>query len=138
MKQSMPNFGQCVPLLVYKDIPTAHDFLVNVFGFEAGGVQYNAQGQAVHGEVRIGGTALWLHRVTDEHELASPLSGVSGSGLVVFVDNVDEHYRRVQTAGVMTASQPTDQLYGQREYGVRDPEGHRWWFSMPIAAGATI
>ena len=138
MNHNKTNFGQCVPLLVYNDIPKAHDFLVNVFGFEAGGVQYNAQGKAVHGEVHIGGTALWLHRVTDEHELASPLSGVSGSGLVVFVDNVDEHYHRVRAAGVTTDSEPADQLYGQREYGVRDPEGHRWWFVMPIGADAAI
>ena len=61
MKQGITSFGQCVPLLVYNDIPPAHDFLVNVFGFEAGGVQYNAQGKAVHGEVRLGGTAVWFH-----------------------------------------------------------------------------
>jgi uncharacterized glyoxalase superfamily protein PhnB len=24
-----------------------------------------------------------------------------------------------------------DQPYGQREYGVRDCEGHRWWFATP-------
>jgi uncharacterized glyoxalase superfamily protein PhnB len=138
MKQNLTNFGQCVPLLAYKDIPKAHDFLVNVFGFEAGGVQYDAQGKAVHGEVRIGSTALWLHRVTDEHELDSPLSGVSGSGLVVFVDDVDAHYNRVRMAAVVTDSQPSDQSYGQREYGVRDSEGHRWWFAMPIGAGATV
>jgi MerR family transcriptional regulator, thiopeptide resistance regulator len=138
MERSMINFGQCLPLLVYKDIPSAHDFLVNVFGFEAGGVEYDAQGQAVHGEVRIGSRSLWLHRVTDEHELASPLSGVSGSGLVVFVDDVDAHFRRVRMAGVTTDSQPSDQSYGQREYDVRDPEGHRWWFAMPIGVGAAV
>ena len=138
MEQRMTNFGQCVPLLVYKDIPRAHDFLVNVFGFEGGGVEYNSQGQAIHGEVRIGGTALWLHRATEEHDLDSPLSGVSGSGVVVFVDDVDAHYYRVQKEGVTTDSEPVDQVYGQREYGVRDPEGHRWWFVMPIAIDAAI
>jgi uncharacterized glyoxalase superfamily protein PhnB len=24
--------------------------------------------------------------------------------------------------------------YGQREYHARDPEGHRWWFMMPLNA----
>lgn len=138
MKQTMTSFDRCVPLLVYRDIPAAHDFMVSVFGFESGGVEYDSEGRAIHGEVRVGSTALWLHRVTEEHELASPLSSVRGSGLVVFVDDVDAHYRRVQMAGVTTDSEPSDQPYGQREYGVRDPEGHRWWFVMPIVASATV
>ena len=27
--------------------------------------------------------------------------------------------------------------YGQREYGARDPEGHRWWFATPVSAPPT-
>jgi hypothetical protein len=30
-------------------------------------------------------------------------------------------------------SQPVDQPYGQREYGARDPAGHRWWCATPVA-----
>jgi uncharacterized glyoxalase superfamily protein PhnB len=25
-----------------------------------------------------------------------------------------------------------NQPYGQREYGARDLEGHRWWFGAPV------
>jgi uncharacterized glyoxalase superfamily protein PhnB len=128
------KFGSTIPLLVYQDIPAAHDFLVNVFGFEAGGVHHDAEGRAIHGEVRVGETAIWLHRVTDEHALGSPMSGVRGSGLVVFVEDVDAHYRSVRAADVAVESEPTDQSYGQREYGVRDLEGHRWWFVTPIGS----
>ena len=35
-------------------------------------------------------------------------------------------------AGARIDSAPVDQPYGQREYGARDPEGHRWWFSAPV------
>jgi uncharacterized glyoxalase superfamily protein PhnB len=49
----MPNFERIIPLLVYRDIETAHDFLVKVFGFEPGGVVRNADGQVIHGEVRV-------------------------------------------------------------------------------------
>jgi MerR family transcriptional regulator, thiopeptide resistance regulator len=129
----MTTFAQSIPLLVYRDIPAPHDFLVNVFGFEPGGVHYDAEGRAVHGEVRVGTTTLWLHRVTEEHELDSPVSTARGSGIVVFVDNVDTHFARVRAAGVSTDGEPRDQPYGQREHGVRDPEGHRWWFVTPIA-----
>ena len=80
----MVKFERTIPLLVYEDIPAAHDFLVKAFGFESGGVMRNAEGQPVHGEVRAADTTMWLHRVAPEHGLASTLAG---SGLVVYVDD---------------------------------------------------
>jgi uncharacterized glyoxalase superfamily protein PhnB len=70
----MPKFERVIPLLVYADIPAAHDFLVTAFGFQAGGVMRDAEGQPVHGEVRAGDATIWLHRVTAEHGLTSALS----------------------------------------------------------------
>ena len=129
----MPTFNRIIPLLVYEDIPTAHDFLVNAFGFEPGGVDRNAEGQPVHAEVRAGNTTIWIHRVTDEHGMGSPRKiGVAGSGLVVHVDDVDAHCERARAAGAQIEREPEDMPYGQREYGVRDPEGHRWWFAAPL------
>jgi uncharacterized glyoxalase superfamily protein PhnB len=50
----------------------------------------------------------------------------SPSGLVVHVDDVDAHFAH---ARARIDAEPVDQPYGQREYGARDPEGHRWWFA---------
>jgi MerR family transcriptional regulator, thiopeptide resistance regulator len=126
----MSNFGPVIPVLTYRDIPAAHDFLVNAFGFSGGGVYRDPEGQAIHGEVSAGGAAIWLHRVAVEHRLNSPLaSDVANAGLLVHVDDVDAHYERARAAGAIIDSQPVDQPYGHREYGARDPEGHRWWFA---------
>ena len=128
-----PTFDRVIPLLVYRDIQAAHDFLVNAFGFHSGGVERAADGQVVHAEVRVGSTPLWLHRVTSEHELSSPATGgIAAAGLVVYVSDVDQHYVQARKAGAQIDSQPVDQPYGQREYGARDPEGHRWWFATPV------
>src|SRR5689334_17564131 len=122
----MTNLGRIVPVLTYADIAAAHDFLVSAFGFEAGGVHRNAAGEAVHGEVRAGSAAIWLHRVTPEHQLASPqVTDVANSGLFLYVDDVDAHFERARSAGARLEGPPIDQPYGQREYGARDPEGHR-------------
>ena len=129
----MSAIQRTIPLLVYDDIEGAHVFLVDVFGFGPGGVQRDGQGLVVHGEVTVGDVVIWLHRVSSEHEMASPrtLAAQSG-GLVVHVDDVDAHYKRARDAGARIDSEPTNQEYGQREYGVRDPEGHRWWFATPL------
>lgn len=127
----MAKFERAIPVLVYEDIPAAHDFLVKAFGFESGGAMRNAEGQPVHGEVRAGDTTIWLHRVAPGHGLASTLAG---SGLVVHVDDVDAHVKDARAAGVRIDSEPADQPYGQREYGARDLEGHRWWLASPAKA----
>src|SRR5438094_8928858 len=133
----MPQFTRVIPLLVYENIPAAHDFLVSAFGFESGGVERNADGVAMHAEARLGDQKIWLHRVTAEHELGSqaPTGASRSEGLIVYVDDVDAHFKRARAAVATIDSEPTDQPYGQREYGVRDPEGHRWWFAMPLKQG---
>ena len=123
-----------IPVLVYEDIQAAHDFLVDVFGFTSGGLQRLDDGTVVHGEVRNGDAAIWLHRVTPEHEMASPRgAAMSHGGLSVVVPDVDAHYARARAGGARIESEPTDQDYGLREYGARDPENHRWWFSSPLS-----
>lgn len=129
----MATIKRIIPVLVYEDIPAAHNFLVEAFGFDAGGVETNAQGQPVHAEVSAGDLVIYLHRVAADHNLASPRSmeGAS-SGLVVHVDDVDAHWEHARTHGAHIEREPEDQPYGQREYGARDPEGHRWWFATPL------
>lgn len=127
---SMPRIDRVIPLLVYRDIVAAHDFLVRAFGFEAGVIDRSPDGQVVHGEVQAGQTTIWLHRATAAHGLDSGTS--SDSGLVIHVDDVDAHFQRARAAGAQVEKEPVDQTYGQREYGVRDPEGHRWWFATPL------
>lgn len=107
----MSTAERVIPLFVYADIQAAHDFLVAAFGF------------------------IWLHRVTNDHRLDSALRvDLAGGGLVVFVADVDAHCARARAAGARIDAEPTDQPYGQREYGARDPENHRWWFATPIIA----
>jgi MerR family transcriptional regulator, thiopeptide resistance regulator len=123
-----------IPILVYEDVEAAHDFLVTTFGLTSGGLHRLDDGTVVHAEVRNGDAVIWLHRVTAEHEMASPHGGeMAHGGLEVVVPDVDAHFTRVKAAGARIDYEPADQDYGLREYGVRDPENHRWWFSTPLS-----
>jgi uncharacterized glyoxalase superfamily protein PhnB len=120
-----------IPVLPYVDIRAAHDFLVDVIGLESGGL-IEHEGRVVHGEVRAGDRRFWLHESAGA--LASPIeAGVRTGGIVLHVSDVDEHYERVKAAGATILRPPTDEDYGQREYGVRDPEGHDWYIATPFA-----
>jgi MerR family transcriptional regulator, thiopeptide resistance regulator len=129
----MTSTPRIVPILVYADIEAGHNYLVDVFGFSSGGLYRSDDGTVIHAEVTLGDCALWLHAVTAEHQMETPLrlAGSSG-GLSVQIDDVDGHFARVKAAGANIDTEPRNQDYGLREYGVRDPEGHRWWFSTPV------
>ena len=124
-----------IPVLVYEDIEAAHDFLVGTFGFTSGGLHRLDDGTVVHAEVRNGDAAIWLHRVSPEHDLASP----RGAGPCHTGACRSSSPRSTRTTPARrrpahaSTSAPTDQDYGLREYGARDPENHRWWFSSPLA-----
>ena len=129
----MSKIEKLIPVLVCEDIAAEHDFLVEVLGFSSGGVQRDGEGQAVHGEVRAGSTVIWLHRVADDLKLVSPRAmPAASSGVFVYVTDVDAHYAGARSRGAQPESEPKDMPYGQREYGLTDPEGHRWWFATPL------
>lgn len=127
------RFQRLIPILVCEDIPAEHDFLVDAFGFTSGGIHRTPDGQAVHGEVCAGDLVIWLHRVAADLKLTSPRSMPSASsGLVVYVEDVDAHYQQARLRGAPIESEPKDMPYGQREYGAKDMEGHRWWFATTL------
>jgi uncharacterized glyoxalase superfamily protein PhnB len=128
------EFIDVLPVLACSDIAAEHDFLVQVLGFASGGLERAPNGMVVHGEVRAGERRIWLHLTSEAHKLAPPSKlGGAGGGITVYVKDVDAHFEAVRRAGATILSEPTDQPYGQREYGVRDPDGHSWWIATPIS-----
>jgi uncharacterized glyoxalase superfamily protein PhnB len=128
------EFLDVLPVLACSDIAAEHDFLVSVLGFASGGLERAPNGMVVHGEVRAGERRIWLHLTSEAQKLAPPSKlGGAGGGITVYVKDVDAHFEAVRNAGATILSEPTDQPYGQREYGVRDPDGHSWWIATPIS-----
>ena len=134
MEREVPNV---IPLLACSDIEREHDFLVDALGFTSAGLERVPDATVVHAEVRAGSRQVWLHREDEGSGLFAPTRrGTAGGGIVVHVPDVDEHHDRARAAGAEILYPPTDQDYGQREYGVRDPEGHLWWIATPFDPAA--
>lgn len=121
-----------IPVVPYEDIGAAHDFLVDVLGFTSAGVIDDGNGTVIHAEVRANGRRIWLHAAASG--LTTPQrSGVATAGIVVYVADVDAHFARARDKGATIVREPTDEDYGQREYALRDPEGHDWYIATPFA-----
>ena len=124
-----------IPVVPYEDIRAGHDFLVSVLGFTSAGILENGDGEVIHAEVRAGDRRIWLHAAAGG--LSTPrTSGVETAGVVVHVADVDAHFAHAKANGATIVREPTDEDYGQREYGVRDPEGHSWYIATPFGPPA--
>jgi uncharacterized glyoxalase superfamily protein PhnB len=49
-------------------------------------------------------------------------------GAYVVTDKLDEVYERARAAGAKVIREPAEQVHGQREFTVADPEGNVWSF----------
>ena len=124
-----------IAVVPYEDIRAGHDFLVDTLGFTSAGIVESGDGEVVHAEVRAGDRRIWLHAAAGG--LTTPrLAGSATGGIVVHVADVDAHFDHARSAGAHILREPTDEDYGQREYGVRDPEGHNWYIATPFSAPA--
>lgn len=126
------NPHEVISVVPYEDIRAGHDWLVDVLGFESGGLHELSDGTVIHGEVCAGTQRIWLHAVAGGLDTPRRTS-VATSGTVVFVPDVDAHFARTKATGAEIVREPEDQEYGLRDYGVRDPEGHPWYVSTPRA-----
>lgn len=100
------------------------EFLEKAFG----GVEiYRAQPkkQILHAQVRIGDSIITMG---DAHGLFHPMP----STLHLYVPDTDVLYERAINAGAESIQPPTDQPYGDRSAGIRDPFGNRWFIATHV------
>jgi len=126
-------------MLAYEDGVAALEWLVRAFGFREEERWLGDDGLLAHGELSTGDGLIMLATPTPEYE--SPKHHRVGceparrwsrvpwviDGVLVYVDNVDEHYERATRAGAVILSEPDDGEGGRR-YRAEDLEGHRWMF----------
>ena len=63
----------------------------------------------------------------------SPPQGPSRTpALTVFVEDVDAHFAAARAAGARITKDLQETVYGERQYGVEDLEGHVWLFSQHV------
>lgn len=117
--RSMPP-AVIIPELPYPDVREAVDWLCRTFGFTE--------------RLRIGGHRAQLSFGEGCLVVTQRSNGSDASfSVMVRVEEIDSHYERVKQAGAQIISPPADYPYGERQYTVQDPGGHRWTFSQTIA-----
>jgi uncharacterized glyoxalase superfamily protein PhnB len=135
MGRNPPEGNQrIVPYLYVEDVRGYVDFLSRAFGMETRLVhEVEGDPEHVHAEAALGDCVVMIGRASPRWGTAAPkrLPALACS-VYVYVDDVDEHFRRARDAGAVIESEPQDQPYGHRTYTARDPEGHQWYLATPL------
>lgn len=122
-----------VPYLYVQDPAAALEWLARAFGFRERLRQQGPTGDIFHAEMALGDEGVVMIGCPGpQYQNPKQLGHVTQS-LYVRVTDLEKHFERAVKAGAVVLEKPTDQPYGDRRYGVEDPEGHQWYFAQSIS-----
>lgn len=116
--------GTIIPVLGYRELAPAVDWLCRVFGFRERLRIGDHRSQLALGDASIVATA---------SSVTAPAGGFATHSLLVRVADVDAHHARARAQGARILAAPESFPYGERQYSVIDVGGHRWTFSETVA-----
>ena len=84
-------------------------------------------GAVAHAEIQIGDSVIMIGDEMPGGNDPSPATvGGSPVALFVYVEDVDDVFKRAMNAGATSVQEPEDHFYGDRVAMFDDPFGHRW------------
>ena len=120
------------PYLYYENLGAALTWLAKAFGFRRHGPQMkNERGKVTHAAMKFGDSVVMMGAPGGRYKSPRRL-GQATQSIYVMVDDADKHFQRARKAGAKVLEEPSDTEYGQRRYGVEDPEGHQWYFGSDL------
>jgi uncharacterized glyoxalase superfamily protein PhnB len=129
-----------LPHVVYRDVVVAIEWLTKTFGFR----ELYRYGDPISGaQMKLGHAFIMIERSKAGRAIPREVGCVTQS-LTIFVEDVDAHYERSRSAGAKIVENLHETIYGERQYGIEDSDGHHWRFSQhardvsPDEWGATI
>lgn len=114
------GYHTVTPYLVVRGAAKTIEFAKNAFGAElVFEPMQRPDGTILHAEVKIGDSRVMLSDATEQHAAMPAM-------LYVYVPDVDAVYRKAVAAGGTSLNEPSDQFFGDRTGGVKDPAGNHW------------
>jgi uncharacterized glyoxalase superfamily protein PhnB len=109
-----------IPVLRYPDPGVAAEWLGKAFGFTV--------------RLRIGNHRIQMRAAEGCFTIAEGNIVPNHSIVVqVRIENAWSHCETARSAGAIILTEPTDHVYGERQYDAQDFYGHRWNFTETLA-----
>jgi len=127
------GYTSVTPYLIVSGAARALDYYKMAFDAEELMRMDGPNGTIAHAEIQIGNARVMLADESPQMGHKSPQTlGGSGTGLMLYVDDVDGTFQRAVSAGGTVAQQVKDQFYGDRSGTVVDPFGHKWTIATHV------
>jgi uncharacterized glyoxalase superfamily protein PhnB len=116
------GYHTVTPYLTVQGVVKLIDFLKQTFDAKEIERHKRSDGSIGHAEVKIGDSVVMIGEAGGQWQ---PMP----CNLYVYVPDTDATYRRALAAGAVSIMEPSDQYYGDRNAGVKDPCGNSWWLA---------
>jgi len=116
------GYHTVTPYLVVQGAANLIDFLKHAFDAKEIERMARPDGLVTHAEVKIGDSIVMMGEASGEKKPTTSM-------LYLYVNDTDAVYKRALQAGATSVMEPADQFYGDRNAGVKDPAGNRWWIA---------
>ena len=117
-----------VPYLLYDDAQAALDWVVEALGCTITDTQLDKSGALFHADVRLGEARIMLGAPGPDDRYGGPGTSRIHAMVLVYVPDVDALFARVTTHGATVLAELTDTPWGDRTFGIADPQGQCWYF----------
>ncbi len=125
--------GRHVPKGLFSVNPYLHprraepliSFLKRAFGAEEVAKYASPDGVVNHAAVRVGDSVLEMGEAHGKYDTMEAM-------FYLYVPDMEDVYRRALAAGATSFQEPTDQPYGDRNAGVKDNFGNKWYIATHV------
>ena len=127
------GYSTVTPYLIVTGAAAAIEFYKKAFGAVEIMRLTQPDGKIGHAEIQIGSSKVMLADEAVDMGFWSPRSlGGSGTGIMLYVDDVDRAFERARSAGAKALQPVKNQFYGDRSGTLSDPFGHMWTISTHV------
>ena len=119
------GYHTVTPFLVVTQADMLLDFIKAAFNGEVTSRMLDDQGRVMHATVKIGDSIVMIADAMEKFPAMQAM-------LYLYVDDVDATYEQAIKAKGVSIRVPTDEFYGDRSAGVKDPWDNQWWMAAHV------
>ena len=127
------GYSSVTPYLIVTGAAQALDYYKMAFDAQEIMRMPGPDGKIMHAELQIGSSRIMLADESPQMGHKSPQTlGGSGTGLMLYVTDVDDTLQRAVSGGGKVVQPVKNQFYGDRSGTLSDPFGHQWTIATHV------
>jgi PhnB protein len=127
------GYRTVTPYLAVDGAKKALEFYKRAFGAKERLVMPGPGDTIGHAEIEIGDSLVMVSDPFPQSTIKAPTEvGATTAGVFLYVEDVDEAFKRAIDAGAQEGSAPENMFWGDRFASVTDPFGHQWQMATHV------